>query len=86
MCRSSRIVARPKKPYLCELTKELGNPDLVIDFFTDCIFGEHNFEDVSCHRIKTKYQIIDTDNFQMVQSTYCKHSGCGSRQDKVWNL
>tara|TARA_B100000035_G_C21029160_1_gene567534 strand:- start:2610 stop:2990 length:381 start_codon:yes stop_codon:yes gene_type:complete len=58
----------------------------IINWSDECIFGEHDFVNRSCHRITTKYQLVNTDRYQMVQSTYCNHNGCSSRQDKIWDL
>lgn len=58
----------------------------IINWSDECIRGEHDFVNRFCHIITTKYQIVNTDRYQMVQSTYCYHKGCGSRQDKIWDL
>ena len=68
------------------ITKKLGTPDSVILFTDKCLEGEHDFENRFAHRITTQYQIIDTEQYQVVQSTYCYHQGCHSRQDKIWNI
>ena len=71
------------------IAEKLGTPDSVLD---DRVWldvpskCQHDFTHRFANRTTKQYQIKDTDQFWVVQVTYCKHKGCGARQDKGWYI